>query len=244
MNDKKIGNGKKTTLAIIFLICLCLALVFALVFHKSRKAPKGRPVEMVERTVYHARPPDFIPKAFINLEKYSNAGLKTNWLGGEIKDRSLADLPDGTNVFGGATFRVEGLIQLQGTTLKQRAPWYPDSIKGIPVEMTCSNLHFLQGTAWSTSDGSKIGAYEIHFADGSDLEFPIIYGADVRDWSFHQNDPYQETGAAWFSKQHPLFYRLYTSTWQNPHPSVEIKSIDYVSSMTNCAPFLLGITAE
>jgi hypothetical protein len=243
MNDKKIENERKMSPSTILFIFSCIALIFVLL--KVNFFSRGRPTErVVETAVYHASPPNFIPKAFVNLEKYSNAGLKTNWLGGEIQERSLADLPDGTNVFAGATFRVEGVVQLQGATLKQRGLRYPEAVKDIPIQMTCSNLHFLQGTAWPTSEGSKIGAYIIHFADGSEVEFPIKYGVDVRDWSFHQQDPNQEVGAAWFSKQHPIFYRLYTSTWQNPHPNVEITSVDYVSSMTICAPFLLGITAE
>jgi hypothetical protein len=223
---------------------LCYILVITFIFAKINH-PKDTPPAIVEdMPVIDRTPPQFAPKGFIDLGNYYNAGLKTNWLGGEIQDRTLADLPTNVNVFQGATFRVEGLIQLQGITLKQRAPWYPDSVKGIPVQMTCSNLHFFHGTAWSVADGSKIGAYVIHFEDGSQVEFPIIYGTDVRNWSFNGQDLYQTTKTVWSSKQHPIFSRLYASTWRNPKEGVKVTSVDFVSLETQCAPFLLSITAE
>src|SRR2546426_2569912 len=38
--------------------------------------------------------------------------------------------------------------------------------------------------------------------------------------------------------------RLFSQSWLNPHPEVEIQSLDFVSKMTKCAPFLVAITAE
>ena len=32
--------------------------------------------------------------------------------------------------------------------------------------------------------------------------------------------------------------------WQNPHPDKTITSIDFVSGLKACAPFLVGITLE
>jgi len=34
------------------------------------------------------------------------------------------------------------------------------------------------------------------------------------------------------------------TAWQNPRTDLEIGSVDFVSSMTDCGPFLLAITAE
>jgi hypothetical protein len=38
--------------------------------------------------------------------------------------------------------------------------------------------------------------------------------------------------------------RVYVSTWENPWPDVEIVSMDFVSAMTRCGPFLIAVTAE
>jgi hypothetical protein len=34
------------------------------------------------------------------------------------------------------------------------------------------------------------------------------------------------------------------STWKNPRPLVEIVSLDFVSKLTKCGPFLIAVTAE
>lgn len=244
MSNHKPENESIILPSIVFFAFLCAVLVVPFILSKINHYKATRPAVAAEMPVTDPTPAQFTPKGFIDLGNYYNAGLKTNWLGGEIQDRTLADLPTNVNVFHGATFRVGGLIQLQGIPLKQRAPWYPDSVKGIPVQMTCSNLHFFHGTAWSVADGSKIGTYVIHFADGSQVDFPIIYGTDVRNWSFDDRDPYQTTSVVWSSKQHSVFLRLYASTWRNPKEDVKVASVDFVSFETNCAPFLLAITAE
>jgi hypothetical protein len=245
MSNYKTENEKVLLPSKVFFAFLFTILVIPFIFSQINRSKENiQPAIVADAPVSDPTPAQFVPKGFIDLGNYYNAGLKTNWLGGGTSDRTLADLPTDVNVFHGLTFRVEGLIQLQGITLKQRAPWYPDSVKGIPVQMTCSNLHFLHGTAWSVPDGSKIGAYVIHFADGSQVEFPIIYGTDVRNWSFNGKDPYQTTETAWDSKQQPIFFRLYACTWRNPKEDLKITSVDFVSSETDCAPFLLAITAE
>jgi hypothetical protein len=38
--------------------------------------------------------------------------------------------------------------------------------------------------------------------------------------------------------------RLFKTSWVNPFPDEEITSIDYVSAMSDAAPFLIAITAE
>ncbi len=37
---------------------------------------------------------------------------------------------------------------------------------------------------------------------------------------------------------------VYLMTWENPRPEQVIQSLDYESTMTDAAPFLLGITVE
>ena len=37
---------------------------------------------------------------------------------------------------------------------------------------------------------------------------------------------------------------VYLMTWENPRPDQVIQSFDYVSTMTDSAPFLLGVTLE
>ena len=41
-----------------------------------------------------------------------------------------------------------------------------------------------------------------------------------------------------------LSVRIYKSTFANPQPDVEISSVDYVSTLKQAAPFLVGLTLE
>jgi hypothetical protein len=34
------------------------------------------------------------------------------------------------------------------------------------------------------------------------------------------------------------------TTWQNSTPEIQVESIDFVSEMTDAAPFLIALTAE
>jgi uncharacterized BrkB/YihY/UPF0761 family membrane protein len=82
------------------------------------------------------------------------------------------------------------------------------------------------------------------------LEIPIIYGREVRNWHrFSGEKPSAELTVAWtgtngVSAAAHSCIRLYTTTWVNVAPSVEIESIDFVSSMGTVAPFLIAISME
>jgi hypothetical protein len=82
------------------------------------------------------------------------------------------------------------------------------------------------------------------------LEIPIIYGRDVRNWHRLAGEkPSTDLNPAWRGSNavradsHYLI-RLFTATWVNVAPGVEIESIDFVSSMGKVAPFLIAITVE
>jgi hypothetical protein len=76
-----------------------------------------------------------------------------------------------------------------------------------------------------------------------------VYGKDVREWWFkigeRDNPPAAWKGPQqrWLNRR-DLGTRLYITTWQNPRPDVVIGSLDYISAMTEAAPFLIAITAE
>jgi len=74
-------------------------------------------------------------------------------------------------------------------------------------------------------------------------------GRDIADWCDQPNEKNKDFLVAWSgtnesSRQQGRTIRLFKSTWENPLPSVEVKSIDFVSTHEQAAPFLVAITAE
>jgi hypothetical protein len=154
----------------------------------------------------------------------------------------------------GVRFDLRGLVALGGKAgdehfpLVERQPT-PLSFNGIPVNRRFARLHILQGTSKDVPDGTVIGAYILHYVDGRTADLPFAYGKDLRDWWGWQRDK-EATGAepAWAGVKHDYPFkgpvRLYQMTRDNPHPEIEVKSLDLVSAKTVCAPFLVAITVE
>lgn len=150
----------------------------------------------------------------------------------------------------------EKMLQLGSTLCLNR----PKKIEGIPVDKSIAKLHILHATGFGTGqlnsanfveDGTKIGHYTIHYADGASEELPIVYGEDVRDWwDVDDNKETKRGKVVWrgknaLSEQFGVEIRLYASTWENPHPDKPVKSIDFIADgETAAAPFCLAITAE
>ena len=87
----------------------------------------------------------------------------------------------------------------------------------------------------------------MHFENGEERTIPIIYGEDVRDWNARSDSTgrLRRARIVWSGINSAMVHvRLFKSTWVNPLPEVEITSIDYLSTMTESAPFLIAITAE
>ena len=95
--------------------------------------------------------------------------------------------------------------------------------------------------------GTRIGRYLVWYGDGKRDEVPIVYGEDIRDWTFRR-DPEPRLGradVAWMA-QHPSvgLLRLFHRVWRNPRPEVKVDSIDLVSDVEVSSPLLVAVTAE
>ena len=109
--------------------------------------------------------------------------------------------------------------------------------------------------------GTKVARLVLHYADGSRTTLEIVAGGDLLDCHgpIYQTDAGPEgakptsAGAelAWAGSNAKLAragsedsLRIYRAAFRNPHPEQEITSMDYVSTGTDAAPFLLGLTVE
>ncbi len=185
----------------------------------------------------------------IDLTEYYTTSLDEDWLG--KPGANLAPLPKGVQVFAEAAFDVRGLIQLAGKgAIAETGISFPQAVKGIEINAKGRKLHFLHGAAWSAEEGAKIGEYVLHYVNGQTTSLPIVYQRHVRDWWIQASDPLPtDADIAWTGENpasHKLGYaiQLYRYTANNPFPNEEIKTIDFVSAMTESAPFLIALTIE
>ena len=103
------------------------------------------------------------------------------------------------------------------------------------------------------SEWNRVGAYVVHYNDGSTERIPIVYGRDLVNWWFwgrgFQEVP-TDARVAWTGPNdisetnQGLQVRLFAMTWTNPHPEKEITTLDVVSAGTLCDPFLVAATLE
>jgi hypothetical protein len=200
----------------------------------------------------------------INLKPWLNATLADS-LGGrdDASSNNLAELPQGVHVFDGIPFDVEGRLQLMGRKLLDTSTLLPVRVRNVKIAANCVSIHLLHGANGITEDmdGKNIASLVLHYADGSQARIPIVVGEQVRDWW----GPIYDTAAGWnackptapeselawtggnprISQDEPeLSLRLYKSTFDNPRPDLEIASIDFVSSVSDAAPFFVGLTLE
>jgi hypothetical protein len=186
----------------------------------------------------------------IDLSDHFNLTLSDGW-DSLSEFNNWSSLARTTQVLAGVTFDVRGLVQLQGAMAKSMGVTRPEQAKGLQVHQKCRWIHFLHGTGFSEAEGRHIATYVIHLANGTQQELPIHYAKDVRNQWRKANETPDNKGAlvAWTgtnaqTADSGISFRLFRSTWENPSPDIAVESIDYISTMSDCAPFLLAITVE
>jgi hypothetical protein len=183
----------------------------------------------------------------------------------ELAGNDLADLPFGAHLFSGVPFVVSGRVQLMGRGFFRWNQAFPSRACGLPVGRRCLRLHLLHGASFvDLSDRrqrAEIAALILHYADGEQRKLVLAAGQHVLDWwgptmstgiSPEQRtltDP--ATQLAWVGSNPALerarpgnSLRLYRTTFQNPRPGAEIRTVDFVSAFTEAAPFLVGFTVD
>ena len=118
---------------------------------------------------------------------------------------------------------------------------WPQSVPDIPINRRLTRLHIMHASVYRERAGTEIGYYILHFADGHSETLPIIYGEDVIEEPKNQA-PTVRAKVVWPTSKGKL--PIYKVTWTNPHPEVEIKSLDFVSAITETSPLLIAITVD
>jgi RNA polymerase sigma factor (sigma-70 family) len=178
-----------------------------------------------------------------------------------VQPNDLREFPRGRRKFGKVPFAVYGKVQL-ANRFPGSAEQFPERAELLKADKQFKRLHLLHGTSYSMPGGTTIAGLVLHYRDGTQAELPVRYGWHVRDWTFHgspQGDwatgkkpapPLKAGSEVVWTGSNPSVapkgekLRVYRSTFDNPYPEKVVASIDYVSAMTDCAPFLLGLSLE
>jgi len=200
----------------------------------------------------------------IDLKPYVNAALTDSPASPAGNNgNNLADLPSGVNVYGGIPFDVEGMIQLSGKSLVSIFHKnFPAEVDSIPIHQHCAKIYLLHAGDWvdATELGVTVAKLVLHYEDGSQREINIVAWRDVFEfWSplfttgadprYSRMSP--DTERAW-TGTNPFLEQLwpdeslilYKSGFANPQPNLRVSTVDYVSTMTGTAPFMVGLTVE
>ncbi len=198
-----------------------------------------------------------ISSRFIDLNAHYNVLLSEFSYQTEQSSRTLtetfAHMNPGVGQFAGIPFDVRGIVALAGAETELAAGVYElkPEVKGIAVGRKASAVHLLQGAGWGDIEphGTCIGQVVVHYEDGETSVVDICAGMHVRDWFLTRNHTRQVSDGQ-LASVHPSSQvngrdiGLYTMTWKNPKPETKIESIDFRSTMTAGAPFLLGVTLD
>ena len=138
------------------------------------------------------------------------------------------------------------MLQLAGERLKNR----PEHFRGIQVNQRFTNLYVLQNAGWGdrVDKGTTVGYYQLDYADNTSATLPIAGGEDVWHWMGPPKGLPQATvgwvGGSRGMRKKPVTVSLHVRKWTNPHPQKIVTHIDYVSTMTEAAPFCVAMTVE
>jgi hypothetical protein len=208
---------------------------------------------LIRHWVIPERDPD-ANAGLIDLTDYYTAALDDDWL--VSAGVNLKNLPKGIQEFDHVTFDIRGIVQLGGLSLYKESDYspeelkikYPERVTGIQVNQKASEIYFLQASAWGEENNTEVGKYIIHYSDGSSIPISLRYMDSLRDWWFKPGDEMPEHASQAWIGQHDLTARngyqisLFNYKWKNPESDKTIESIDYISTITNVAPFLIAVS--
>ncbi len=222
-----------------------LGLDWAPPFPAAAESPSPSPAKLTIRGVPVAVPPRSpdTPGRLVDLTRYYTGSLQQSWPG--VRENTLAEVPMGRQELQGIPYDLRGVVTLRNWHF----PQLPSVVRDIAVNQRCARLHFLHGSAFAVPIGTKVGAFVIHYTDGAQTEVPLLFGYNTHNWWQRPGQVPPLLTVAWSgsspaAKANGFACHLFHFAWENPRPNDEILGVDFVSTVTECSPFLVAITAD
>ena len=163
---------------------------------------------------------------------------------------NLDQLQKGKQSFEGTEFQIdEKMIHLRGLN----APDWPEKVTGINVGWALQSLRFLHANQQGFREITEVGAYVIHYSDGTEVRITLKFGENIANWFWpsqrKKGDAATAAVVAWKgqrgldpesrSRTSPLLHVL-----DEPAPEKIVDTIDSESKNTLCDLFLVALTLE
>lgn len=201
----------------------------------------------LEDSAYRFPPRDpQTPASCLDLNPLYNRPIKGAW--NVDNDNPLVDLKIGLQRIGGHVFDVRGAIVFQRASkyhhrIGDRNTVLPQEV-AITVGRRIRQLTVLHTGGSTETPQNVIGEYRILYSNGSNVAFPIRYGQDILGyWESDKTVNAQEAQLVTL-RNGDFTKNVNVRTWTNPHPELEVATIEAQSTSTRCALILIAINAE
>lgn len=197
--------------------------------------------------IYKSVPPrssDATPNQLDLASEYT-ALLEDGLVDGAPTD-NLSEFKPGLHRLGGVLFDARAVLKPASTTQTdgrtKPGAW-------IRVARKIQTLHFLHAASNALDQrGKSAGSYRMEFENGEIWEVPLVPGRHFKDWrSPLPASAMSDVKPAWTGSR-PLAGgnppSLYVSSWTNPVPHLELRSIRVDADPGGACPIVMAITVE
>ncbi|MEA4863403.1 MAG: glycoside hydrolase family 20 zincin-like fold domain-containing protein [Victivallaceae bacterium] len=123
-------------------------------------------------------------------------------------------------------------------------PQFPAEEVTVPVDNAKANRVFVLSTTIGTAKiGSRLGTVTLHYADGTDYEYPILYGCDAAPTNGEYNAKLNNINVRTW-RWNRMEQRIWYADIVNPQPDKEIASIGLKGSDDGQPYYVLGLSLE
>jgi len=162
-------------------------------------------------------------------------------------------VPRGFQVFDRVPLQINGIFYLWGEV--SAVHWhevFPEEVLGIDINQKFEALYVYHTTFFPASRGTPVYSIVFNYADGSSVTNLMRYYNELLDWTPNRNNIHSfpsnpDSRVAWIGGSTKPdnkgdLIRLYLTEVRNPHPDLEIKTIDLYSCKSRATAVIFAMT--